>query len=98
MGVGDTIQVSIWEAPPATLFGAAQTDAKSGASGAHATVLPDQTIDGDGNISVPFIGLLKAAGRTPPQLQLDIMARLKYMAHNPQVLVKLSQNVTSYVT
>ncbi|VWB45814.1 polysaccharide export protein [Burkholderia lata] len=98
LGIGDTIQVSIWEAPPATLFGAAQTDAKSGASGAHATVLPDQTIDGDGNISVPFIGLLKAAGRTPTQLQLDIMARLKYMAHNPQVLVKLSQNVTSYVT
>ncbi|MBZ5795057.1 polysaccharide export protein [Burkholderia contaminans] len=98
LGIGDTIQVSIWEAPPATLFGAAQTDAKSGASGAHATVLPDQTIDGDGNISVPFIGLLKAAGRTPTQLQLDIMERLKYMAHNPQVLVRLSQNVTSYVT
>ncbi|KVG32204.1 polysaccharide biosynthesis/export family protein [Burkholderia diffusa] len=99
LGVGDTIEVSIWEAPPATLFGAAQADAKAGASGgAHATVLPDQMIDGDGNVSVPFIGLVRAAGRTPTQLQHEIMERLKYMAHDPQVLVKLSRNVTSYVT
>ncbi|WP_175781306.1 polysaccharide biosynthesis/export family protein [Burkholderia cenocepacia] len=99
LGVGDTIEVSIWEAPPATLFGAAQADAKTGVgSGAHATVLPDQMIDGDGNVSVPFIGLVRAAGRTPTQLQREIMERLKYMAHDPQVLVKLSRNVTSYVT
>ncbi|WP_343727027.1 polysaccharide biosynthesis/export family protein [Burkholderia seminalis] len=99
LGVGDTIEVSIWEAPPATLFGAAQSDAKTGgSSGAHATVLPDQMIDGDGNVSVPFIGLVRAAGRTPTQLQREIMERLKYMAHDPQVLVKLSRNVTSYVT
>ncbi|WP_175811823.1 polysaccharide biosynthesis/export family protein [Burkholderia contaminans] len=99
LGVGDTIEVSIWEAPPATLFGAAQSDAKTGVgSGAHATVLPDQMIDGDGNVSVPFIGLVRAAGRTPTQLQREIMERLKYMAHDPQVLVKLSRNVTSYVT
>ncbi|MGT0247061.1 polysaccharide biosynthesis/export family protein [Burkholderia pyrrocinia] len=98
LGIGDTIEVSIWEAPPATLFAAAQADAKTGASGAHATVLPDQMIDGDGNVSVPFIGLVRAAGRTPTQLQREIMGRLKYMAHDPQVLVKLSRNVTSYVT
>ncbi|MBR8296028.1 polysaccharide export protein [Burkholderia cenocepacia] len=99
LGVGDTIEVSIWEAPPATLFSAAQADAKTGVgSGAHATVLPDQMIDGDGNVSVPFIGLVRAAGRTPTQLQREIMERLKYMAHDPQVLVKLSRNVTSYVT
>ncbi|WP_334034159.1 polysaccharide biosynthesis/export family protein [Burkholderia cepacia] len=99
LGVGDTIEVSIWEAPPATLFGASQSDAKTGVgSGAHATVLPDQMIDGDGNVSVPFIGLVRAAGRTPTQLQREIMERLKYMAHDPQVLVKLSRNVTSYVT
>ncbi|MCA8154884.1 polysaccharide biosynthesis/export family protein [Burkholderia contaminans] len=98
LGVGDTIEVSIWEAPPATLFGAAQTDTKTSAGGARATVLPDQMIDGDGDISVPFIGVVKAAGRTPTQLQREIMGRLKYMAHDPQVLVKLSRNVTSYVT
>jgi len=98
LGVGDTIEVSIWEAPPATLFGAAQIDSKGGTTNARVTVLPDQTIDGDGKINVPFAGELKAMGRTPAQLQHDIATRLKNIAHDPQVLVKLSRNATSYVT
>ncbi|MCA8062685.1 polysaccharide biosynthesis/export family protein [Burkholderia sp. AU38729] len=98
LGVGDTIEVSIWEAPPATLFGAAQVDSKSGPTNARVTVLPDQTIDGDGTVNVPFVGAVKAQGRTPTQLGRDIAARLKNIAHDPQVLVKLSRNVTSYVT
>ena len=61
-------------------------------------MLPDKTVDADGTISVPFAGQIKAAGRTPGQLQRDIAGRLKGIAHDPQVLVKLSQNVTSYVT
>ncbi|EIF82350.1 capsular polysaccharide biosynthesis/export periplasmic protein WcbC, partial [Burkholderia pseudomallei 354a] len=40
----------------------------------------------------------KAAGRSPTQLAREIAARLKSMAHDPQVLVKLSRNETSYVT
>lgn len=100
LGVGDSIEVSIWEAPPATLFGAAaaQSDSRAGVSNARVTVLPDQVIDGDGQINVPFAGSLKAAGRTPTQLQRDITGRLKGVAHDPQVLVKLSRNATSYVT
>ncbi|QJW78494.1 polysaccharide export protein [Burkholderia glumae] len=102
LGIGDTVEVSIWEAPPATLFGAAQLDARSNAGSApgssHVTALPDQTIDGDGNINVPFVGPVRALGRSPAQLERDIAARLQGIAHDPQVLVKLSRNVTSYVT
>lgn len=98
LGVGDTIEVSIWEAPPATLFGAGQLGANAGSTNARVTVLPDQTIDGEGTIDVPFAGQLKAVGRTPSQLQRDIAGRLKGIAHDPQVLVKLSRNATSYAT
>ncbi|SOT40911.1 polysaccharide biosynthesis/export family protein [Burkholderia cenocepacia] len=98
LGIGDTIEVSIWEAPPATLFGAAQVDARSGPSNARVTVLPDQMIDSNGNIDVPFIGAIKASGRTPVELQQQIARKLRPIAHDPQVLVKLSRNVTSYVT
>ncbi|MGK8198700.1 polysaccharide biosynthesis/export family protein [Burkholderia cepacia] len=100
LGVGDTIEVSIWEAPPATLFGAtAPSDGRSaGPTNAHVTVLPDQTIDGSGMINVPFVGAVRAVNRTTTQLQQDIAARLKNIAHDPQVLVKLSRNATSYVT
>ncbi|HIC7212788.1 polysaccharide biosynthesis/export family protein [Burkholderia stabilis] len=98
LGVGDTIQVSIWEAPPATLFGAAQSEGSAGPANARVTVLPDQAIDGDGNVNVPFAGQIKAVGRSPAQLAREIAARLKGMAHDPQVLVKLARNETSYVT
>jgi polysaccharide biosynthesis/export protein len=98
LGVGDTVEVSIWEAPPATLFSSSQLDSKTAPSSSHVTVLPGQTIDGNGLISIPFVGAVQAAGRTTMQLQGDIAARLKGMAHDPQVLVKLSRNETSYVT
>lgn len=55
-------------------------------------------MDAQGNVSVPFIGAVRALGRTPSQLQADIATRLKNMAHDPQVMVRLSQNATSYVT
>lgn len=97
LGVGDTIQISIWEAPPATLFGADQIDGSVGA-GSRVTTLPDQTIDGSGLVNVPFVGAIKAEARTPRQLQDDIVARIRGKAHDPQVLVKLSRNETSYVT
>lgn len=98
LGIGDTIEVSVWEAPPAALFGAGQVGATAGSTNARVTLLPEQTIDANGLINVPFAGQMKAAGRTPNQLERDITARLKNIAHDPQVLVKQSLNETSYVT
>ncbi len=101
LGIGDTVQISIWEAPPATLFGASggRDDAKGAGSGAApVTVLPEQMINGDGAINVPFVGQVKAVGLSPLQLQNAIVGRLKNIAHDPQVLVRLSNNATSYVT
>ncbi|POM20233.1 polysaccharide export protein [Burkholderia cepacia] len=100
LGVGDALEISIWEAPPATLFGggAAETTVTSAPSGARVTTLPAQVVDGDGNINVPFVGAVKAAGRTPTQLQSYIVSQLKNKAHDPQVLVRLAKNETSYVT
>ncbi len=103
LGVGDSVQISIWEAPPATLFGASGgRDVKGeggGASGGSpVTVLPEQMIDGDGTINIPFVGQVRAAGLSPVQLQKAIVGRLKNIAHDPQVLVNLAHNATSYVT
>jgi polysaccharide biosynthesis/export protein len=98
-GIGDSVEISIWEAPPATLFGAAQADSKGGMQGsAPVTALPEQAVDANGNITVPFVGAIRALGRTPVQVQSEIAGRLKNMAHDPQVLVRLAHNATSYVT
>lgn len=100
LGIGDALEVSIWEAPPATLFGSAisNTTGSGGSGGARVTTLPTQIVDGSGEINVPFIGAVKASGRSPSQLQADIAGKLKSMAHDPQVLVRLVNNQTSYVT
>lgn len=98
LGIGDTVEVTIWEAPPAILFASAQADAKGAVGSSPVTVLPSQVVDGNGLISVPFVGPLKAAGRTPMQLQQDIVRGLRGLAHDPQVIVGLAHNETSYVT
>ncbi|WP_430233591.1 polysaccharide biosynthesis/export family protein [Paraburkholderia tropica] len=109
LGVGDAVDISIWEAPPATLFGDGLAGAGAGdglsagmtaaaSSGARVTMLPVQVVNGEGDISVPFVGKVRAAGRTPMQLQDDIASRLKSIAHKPQVMVRLDKNDTSYVT
>jgi len=52
------------------------------------TQLPKQvTVRSDGKISLPLIGDIQAAGRTPAQLELDITDRLKNYITNPQVAV-----------
>lgn len=45
----------------------------------------------DGKISLPLIGDVQAAGRTPMQLEQDIAARLKDYITNPQVAVIVQQ-------
>ena len=98
LGVGDIIEISVWEAAPATLFASLPTDPRLLPGPARATALPEQMIRGDGFIQMPFVGPMKAAGRTPAQLERDIGTALKGKANQPQVLVRLSKNVTSYVT
>lgn len=99
LGAGDVIEVSIWEAPPALLFGTSSTDGRPNTtSNARVTALPDQTIDSNGNVRIPFVGPIRAAGRTPEELGMAITERLKGKANQPQTLVRLVQNTTSYVT
>jgi len=45
------------------------------------------TVRSDGKISLPLIGDIQAAGRTPPQLEMDITDRLKAFITDPQVAV-----------
>jgi polysaccharide biosynthesis/export protein len=99
LGPGDVVAISVWEAAPAVLFGVATgAEAAVAAITARATTLPDQMVAADGTISVPFAGLVKAAGKTPHQIEAEIVERLHGKANQPQVLVSVSRNVTSNVT
>lgn len=100
IGSGDILNIAIFEAPPAVLFGAGALDSSSLAAGSpqRSSTLPPLQVSIDGAIDVPFAGRLQAAGRTPQQLGREIAARLKGKAHSPQVLVGIGENGTSAVT
>lgn len=94
--IGDVLDIMIWEAPPAVLFGGGLSEMGSGS--AQQTKLPEQIVNSRGMVSVPFIGEIKVAGKTPTQIQDLIKGRLNKMAHQPQVMVRLVQNNATNVS
>lgn len=98
VGPGDMLEVSVWEAPPATLFGTTVLDPRAGAATTRVTSFPEQMVAADGTINVSFAGAVPAARKSPRQLETDIARRLTGKANQPQVLVRVTRNATSNVT
>lgn len=99
IGPGDVLEVSLWEAPPAVLFGSPPSAVRSGALAASQGLsLPGQTVDSDGMISVPFAGSIRAAGRTPSEIERELVVKLRGKAHQPQAVVRLARNQATNVT
>jgi polysaccharide biosynthesis/export protein len=98
IGAGDVLEVSIWESPPASLFGTGGVETRAGASTARPTVFPEQMVNVQGTINIPFVGMVRAAGRTPQEIERDIVQGLKGKANQPQALVRVTRNASLYVT
>ena len=98
IGAGDSLEVNLWEAPPAALFGGGVIDPRGAPSTVRATTLPEQVVDREGFISVPFAGRIRAAGLTPQALETEIVRRLKGKANQPEALVRVLRNASSNVT
>jgi len=93
-GIGDVISVSVFEAAAGGLFIPAEAGVRPG----NFVTLPNQPIDTKGFISVPYAGLVPAAGKTPSQVQQEIVNRIKNRAIEPQVVVALVTQNTSLIT
>ncbi len=95
---GDVVEVTVWEAPPATLFAGAVVDPRVGASTSRGMSFPEQVIADDGTINVPFAGRVEARGLLPADVEAEVSRRLKGKANQAQVLVRTIRNNTSTVT
>jgi polysaccharide export outer membrane protein len=93
LGVGDIIAVSIFESSAGGLFVPGEVGARPG----NYLTLPAQAIDAKGNITVPFAGQVRAAGRAIPEVQRDVEQRLSARAIEPQVVIALQQQNASEV-
>lgn len=97
VGPGDTIEVTLLETPPGLLFGRTTLVPASGDLESPMLVLPAQMIMEDGDISVPFAGRVRAAGRSPHEIERAIERRLAGKANEPQVIVRVAGSLTSQV-
>ena len=93
-GVGDVVSVTIFEAAAGGLFIPAEAGVRPG----NFITLPNQAVDHNGNISVPYTSGIRALGRTPPEVQQEIVNVLKNRAIEPQVVVSLVDQRTSLIS
>lgn len=93
-GVGDVVSVTIFEAAAGGLFIPAEAGVRPG----NYITLPNQNVDTDGNISVPYAGAIRARGRTPTEVQRSIVDALKNRAIEPQAVVALIEQRTSLIS
>lgn len=100
-GPGDTLEVIVWEAPPAILFRNSSSSSFLGTvtpTGTSTTSLPPQMVSKQGDIVFPFVGKVQVSGKTPTQIENLIVEKLKGKANQPQVIVRISNNLSSTVT
>ncbi len=95
VGVGDVLNVSIFEAAPGGLFTPGQA---AGARPGNFVDLPPQAVDQKGSIYIPYAGEIPSAGRTIPEIQQAVVARLRNRAIEPQVVISLNQQHSSVVS
>jgi polysaccharide export outer membrane protein len=94
LGIGDVITVTVFEAAPGGLFIPADGGDRSG----NFIELPEQTVDNAGNIAVPYVGAIRAAGRGIPELQAEIVSRMPPRAIEPQVVITLQEQRSTQVS
>src|SRR6202048_1177354 len=95
VGVGDILNISIFEAAPGGLF---TTGTAAGARPGNFVDLPPQAVDQKGSIYVPYAGEIPAAARTIPDIQQAVVAPLRHRAIEPQVVISLNQQHASVVS
>jgi polysaccharide export outer membrane protein len=97
IGVSDSVVVTIWEAAAGGLFSAAPDD-RSVSAGSRTATIPEQVVDQDGTIQVPYAGRLKVVGLRPAEVEREIVQALSHKAIDPQVVVTISKNLSNTVS
>jgi polysaccharide export outer membrane protein len=85
VGVGDTVQITIFESAAGGLFIPSDAGSRPG----NYVTLPPQLVDRNGTISVPYAGAVRASGRSLAQIQREIEQKLSNRAIEPQAIAAL---------
>ncbi len=85
IGVGDIIGLTIFESASGGLFLPREPASRVG----NYVTLPNQQVDRDGDITVPYAGRVRASGLLPAELGTKTEALLAARALEPQVVVTI---------
>ena len=96
IGIGDTIGITVFEAAGGGLF--SQPVSAGSATGSHSAVFPNQLVQRDGAITVPYAGRIHVDGLAPQDVEKEVVDKLTGKAIEPQVVVTLSRNIATSVT
>lgn len=79
VGTGDLLDIVVWDHPELTMpAGANRTPAESGLR-----------VQSDGTFFYPYVGQVRARGRTPDEIRADLAEKLKEFIPSPQVSVRV---------
>src|SRR5215471_69796 len=93
-GVGDVVSVTVFEAAAGGLFIPLEAGVRPG----NFITLPNQAVDNNGNITVPYAGTIRAKGRTVVEVQKAIVDALQNRALEPQAVVAMVEQRASSVS
>ncbi|MDO6413681.1 polysaccharide biosynthesis/export family protein [Sphingomonas sp. BIUV-7] len=98
VGPGDVLGIGIFEVG-VSLFGTSGGGevGQGFDSGARNVTFPAIVVDRQGGISLPYIGRLQVAGRTPPEIQDMIVRGLRGKSQSPQAVVAVRSNLSGTV-
>ncbi len=81
VGIGDILSVSVYARPDLSTGGSATTGVIGNKSGSR--------VDGNGNIQLPLIGTVKAAGLTVSEIRGNVETSLRTYVQEPSVVVEV---------
>lgn len=101
VGPGDVLNITIYEIG-VTLFGSGGGGGIDGAAGgldpnARGQSFPDAVVNAQGEISLPYLGMIKVAGLTAQQIEKRIIAAMAGMSQDPRAHVVIESSVTNVV-
>ncbi|TFF22911.1 polysaccharide export protein [Jiella endophytica] len=94
IGVGDVVDVTLFEAGVGGLF----SSLNAGGQGSSSVHLPAQQVARDGSITIPYAGRVQVAGSTASTVEKRIVAALRDRAIEPQAVVSVAQGNSTAVT
>lgn len=97
---GDLIGITVYETAGSTLFQGTVPALMTGTPGMAApqpSTIPLQLVESDGKVTVPYVGRVTVAGRTPSQAAALIQEGLGNQTVRPQVVVSMAGNVSNTI-